>query len=321
MWKPREGNIQQPSIHPFQLLLKPREILYNLSRSFCALAPQVWNYNKSRTEISHRAIWLCSDGSETTVLPLRFRLWAAGAVILLSTRCCSSRHGHCGALFRGFAAIFSRDCCLCLSIWFLRVIWRRLSHSVGSVPISLWRICFVFLSIFAVGPFSGALPQRPLLSGLQKNSKWVNWFLPVNLSVRWLQLIVVYIASVTVRIASERATETQSLIPERTIGLQVGTKLLGEGSSYWRLSGEKRRKHRKNEIKGTGAVCSGLLILLFLLLEDKLISPHESEGSVAVPLAWNTRKGLWSILAWHPRAAVHTQNFSIHSFFWKPSIV
>lgn len=132
------------------------------------------------------------------------------------------------------------------------------SHRVGVrlavlfLTLKLWRA--LFFSALCHEPvllswFSRARLQRPPLSGLQKNSKRVNFFLPVNLPVRRFQFKVVYIASVTVRIASECATEWATRGRWKALH---GTKLLEEGTSYWWLSGE----------------------MLFLHLGNKLISSH-----------------------------------------------
>lgn len=152
------------------------------------------------------------DGSETTVLPLRFRLRAAGAVTMLFSTpwpLWSPVLWLCNVFF------FPRLLPLSLHLVFACVL-GAVSHRVGVrlavlfLTLKLWRT--LFFSALCHEPvllswFSRARLQRPPLSGLQKNSKRVNFFLPVNLPVRRFQFKVVYIASVTVRIASECATE------------------------------------------------------------------------------------------------------------------
>lgn len=120
------------------------------------------------------------------------------------------------------------------------------------LTLKLWRTCFVFLSALpwarSLVPFRGAH-----CSAVYR--KWVNCVLPVNLSVRRLQFKVVYIASVTVRIASKCTTETQSLIPDEQPGEQVENLKWNQATrsgdpllmAEWRKKEEKQEEWQKED--------------------------------------------------------------------------
>lgn len=166
-----------------------------------------------------------------------------------------------------------------------------------------------FSQRFAMSPFSCALPQRPLLSGLQKTGKLLfasKPFGPPTPIRSCLHSICYSQDCLQVRHRNTEPDPGASNWGSRWKTLN-GTKLLGAGTSYWWLSREKRRKSRKSDRKRTDRVCNGLLILLFLLWGNKLISPHGPGGPDAVHLIWNIIKRHWSISAQPLLAPVHPQ--------------
>lgn len=166
-----------------------------------------------------------------------------------------------------------------------------------------------FSQCFAVSPFSRALPQRPLLSGLQKTGKLLFASKPFGPPTPIRSCLHSICYSQDCLQVRHRNTEPDPGASNRGSRWKIlnGTKLLGVETSYWWLSGEKRRKSKKSDRKRIGRVSNGLLILLFLLLGNKMISPNGPGGPDAVHLMWNIIKSLWIISAQLLLAPVHPQ--------------